>query len=72
MSCQIWVKIQDISIKIGRCQRCCCYTSRILLDYAGVELLDQVKCHMGQGLEAYRQESGVYMNGTCRLVHASA
>ena len=45
---------------------------RNLLDGADVELLDQVKCHMSQGLEAYRQESGVYMNGTCWLVHASA
>ena len=47
-------------------------TIRNLLDRADVELLDQVKCHMSQGLEAYRQESGVYMNGTCWLVHASA
>ena len=47
-------------------------TIRNLLDRADAELLDKVKRHMIQGLEAYRQESGVYMNGTCWLVHASA
>ena len=47
-------------------------TIRNLLDYANTELLDKVKYHMIQGLEAYRQGSGVYMNGTCWLVHASA
>ena len=47
-------------------------TIRNLLDDADTELLDKVKRYMIQGLEAYRQESGVYMNGTCWLVHASA
>ena len=47
-------------------------TIRNLLDYANTELLDKVKYHMIQGLEAYRQGSGVYMNGPCWLVHASA
>ena len=47
-------------------------TIRNLLDHADAELLDKVKRHMIQSLEAYRQESGVYMNGTCWLVHASA
>ena len=47
-------------------------TIRNLLDHADTELLNKVKRHMIQGLEAYRQESGVYMNGTCWLVHASA
>jgi hypothetical protein len=47
-------------------------TIRNLLDHADAELLDKVKRHMIQGLEAYWQESGVYMNGTCWLVHASA
>ena len=43
-----------------------------LLDHADAELLDKVKGHMIQGLESYRQESGVYMNGACWWVHASA
>ena len=45
---------------------------RNLLDDTNTELMDNVKRYMIQGLEAYRQESGVYMNGTCWLVHASA
>ena len=47
-------------------------TIRNLLDSADTELLEKVKHHMIQGLEAYRHESGVYMNGTCWLVYASA
>ena len=47
-------------------------TIRNLLDDADTELLDKVKRHMIQGLEAYQQESGVYMKGTCWLVSASA
>jgi len=47
-------------------------TIKNLLGHADTVLLDKVERHMIQGLEAYRQESGVYMNGTCWLVHASA
>jgi len=47
-------------------------TIRNLLDDADTELLDKVKRHMLQGLAVYRQEAGVYMNGTCWLVRAIA